>query len=166
MKPASPIVPSSTVQIRQVCLPTDSDRLQAVIREYVAWLDMDLSYRGFEAEMANFDALYTLPSGTFFLAECAGEAAGCAGLLRHDARVAELKRVFVRPRFRGLGLGQRLVDAVVGQARQLGICRVILDAVPQTTFAQQLYSRMGFVQTPPYYDNPVPGTKFFVLPLD
>jgi carbonic anhydrase len=159
-------MPSRSIQIREVSLPADAARLKAVIREYVAWLDMDLSYRGFEAEMADFEAIYTLPSGTFFLAECGSEAAGCAGLLRHDAEVAELKRVFVRPPFRGFNLGERLVRAVVQRARALGLRRLILDAVPQTTQAQRLYERMGFLETGPFYEGAVPGTRFFGLPLD
>ncbi|MBI2307384.1 MAG: GNAT family N-acetyltransferase [Rhodocyclales bacterium] len=152
--------------IREAVFPQDTERLVALIREYVAWLDMDLSYRGFDAEMAAFERLFTLPSGMFFLAEAGGELAGCAGLLRHSAAEAEVKRLYVRPRFRGHALGERLVAAVVGQAAALGCRRLILDAVPQTTFAQRLYERLGFTETPPYYDQPVPGTRFFALALD
>ena len=151
--------------IREASLPADSARLQRVIREYVAWLGMDLSYRGFEAEMADFDRTYTLPGGTFFLAQCGAETAGCAGLLRHDGAVAELKRVFVRPAFRGRDLGRRLVEAVIGKARALGFERLILDAVPPTTHAQRLYARMGFEEKAPFYDGAVPGTRFLALTL-
>ena len=154
-----------TLLIREAFLPADSARLQRVIREYVAWLDMDLSYRGFEAEMADFDCTYTLPGGTFFLAEAGLEAAGCAGLLRHHDAVAELKRVFVRPAFRGHDLGRRLVEAVIGKTRALGSSRLILDAVPQTTHVQRLYERLGFQGTAPYYDGAVPGTRFFAMTL-
>jgi carbonic anhydrase len=150
---------------REASLPADSARLQRVIREYVAWLDMDLSYRGFEAEMADFDRTYTPPGGTFFLAEAGAQTAGCAGLLRHDDTVAELKRVFVRPAFRGHELGRRLVEAVIAKARALGFRRLILDAVPQTTHAQRLYERLGFAETAPFYDGAVPGTRFFALAL-
>ena len=153
------------VLIRESSLPADSARLQRVIREYVAWLDLDLSYRGFEAEMADFDRTYTLPGGTFFLAEAGLEAAGCAGLLRHHDAVAELKRVFVRPAFRGHDLGRRLVEAVIAKARAQGLRRLILDAVPQTTHAQRLYERMGFEPTAPYYDAVLPGTRFFAMTL-
>ncbi|WP_028997477.1 GNAT family N-acetyltransferase [Azohydromonas australica] len=153
------------VLIRESSLPADSARLQCVIREYVAWLGPDLSYRGFDAEMADFDRTYTLPSGTFFLAESGTEAAGCAGLLRHGTEVAELKRVFVRPAFRGHDLGRRLVEAVIAKARALGLRRLVLDAVPQTVHAQQLYERMGFEETAPYYDAVLPGTRFFAMTL-
>lgn len=154
------------VAIRAASFPQDTAGLVATIREYVAWLDLDLSSRGFEAEMASFEQTFTLPSGMFFVADANGEIAGCAGLLRHSPAVAEVKRLYVRPRFRGQSLGERLGDAVVGQARTLGFSRLILDAVPPTTVAQQLYERLGFSETAPYYANPLPGTRFFALELD
>lgn len=159
-------MPTRDIPLREVSFPADTQPLQALIREYVAWLDMDLSYRGFEAEMANFETLYAPPGGTFFLAEDGAQAVGCAGLLSHGAGVAELKRVYVRPAWRGLGLGERLVQAVARRARGLGFTRLVLDAVPQTTFAQRLYLDMGFTPINPYYADPVPGTKFFELALN
>lgn len=137
----------------------------AVIHEYIAWLSMDLSYRGFTQEMEKFNELFTLPSGLFLMAQVDQEVAGCVGLLRHTASTAEVKRLYVRPSFRGLRLGERLVTALIGRARQLGYERLILDAVPQTTAAQELYRATGFHETEPYYANPVPGTKFFALSL-
>lgn len=151
--------------IREADLPADSQELKAVIREYVAWLDMDLSNRGFEEEMADFDVTFTLPSGMFFIARTGVDIAGCAGLLRHSGEVAEVKRLYVRPPYRGHALGARLIDCVIAKARMLGFSRLILDAVPQTVVAQQLYRSLGFVETDPYYANPVPGTRFFALPL-
>lgn len=153
------------IAIREAAFPQDATGLVAAIREYVAWLDLDLSSRSFEAEMAAFEPTFTLPSGMFFVADADGEIAGCAGLLRHSPTVAEVKRLYVRPRFRGQSLGTRLVDAVVGRACALGFSRLILDAVPPTTVAQQLYERLGFYETAAYYDNPLPGTRFFALDL-
>lgn len=101
------------ITLREAVLPQDSPALQALIRDYVAWLDIDLAYRGFEAEMASFDALFTGPSGLFLLA-CEGEAlVGCVGLLRHDAATAEVKRMYVRPSCRGLALGRQLMTALM-----------------------------------------------------
>lgn len=91
--------------------------------------------------------------------------AGCVGLLRHDAGTAEVKRLYVRPGFRGQQLGEKLVTTLMARARQLGYARLILDAVPQTAVAQHLYRAMGFEEIGPYYPNPVPGTKFFALSL-
>lgn len=154
------------MQIDLAVLPDDGNELKKVIGEYIAWLDMDLSYRGFADEMARFDRLFTLPSGLFLIAREAGQIAGCVGLLRHDETTAEVKRLYVRPTFRGRQLGEALIGRLIGQARQLGFHRLILDAVPQTTVAQVLYERLGFTEIAPYYANPVAGTRFFSLPLN
>jgi carbonic anhydrase len=152
--------------LREAVLPHDTPALQALIREYVAWLDIDLTYRGFEAEMAGFEALFTWPSGLFLLA-CEGDTlAGCVGLLRHDAATAEVKRLYVRPAFRGQAVGERLMTALRHKAVSLGVQRLILDAVPPTQAAQVLYRRLGFAEIAPYYPNPLPGTRFFSLSLD
>lgn len=157
---------TSPPRLREARFPDDLRALQSVIREYVAWLGIDLSLRGFEQEMAEFGDLFTLPSGLFFIAEAGGELAGCCGLLRHDAQVAEVKRLYVRPAFRGLALGERLLLAVMDRARQLGFAQLILDAVPPTVTAQALYERRGFVETAPYYPAAVPGTRFFRFDLN
>lgn len=151
--------------IQEAVFPADSQRLIAVITEYVNWLDLDLSYRGFAAEMAKFDALFTRPSGLFLMAVQGDEIAGCVGLLRHSATTAEVKRLYVRPAFRGQNLGETLIDALITRAKALGFERLVLDAVPQTVVAQALYRAKGFAETAPYYANPVPGTKFFTLSL-
>jgi putative acetyltransferase len=154
-----------TVHIREAVFPSDTTSLIEVIREYVRWLDMDLSYRGFESEMASFERVFTLPSGMFFIAEADGEIAGCAGLLRHTDETAEVKRLYVRERYRGRSLGEQLVSTVIKKSRLLGFSKLILDAVPQTKFAQKLYERMGFTETVPYYANPAEGTRFFEMRL-
>ncbi len=156
-----------TFCLREARLPADSPRLRAVIAEYIAWLDMDLSARGFAQEMAAFDNLFTLPSGLFLLAECGGEVAGCVGLLRHDDHTAEVKRLYVRPAHRGLRLGEQLMGTLVQRAAGLGFDRLILDldAVPPTVVAQRLYRTLGFEETAPYYPDPVAGTRFFALAL-
>ncbi|MBB5497372.1 GNAT family N-acetyltransferase [Paraburkholderia sp. MM5384-R2] len=151
--------------VREAVFPADTHNLVAVIREYVRWLDMDLSYRGFDAEMDAFEHVYTLPSGMFFVADAGGEFAGCAGLLRHTAETAEIKRLYVREAFRGLSLGETLVTSVIGKAKTLGFSTLVLDSVPQTRFAQLIYERLGFVETAPYYENPVEGTRFLALDL-
>ncbi|KWI53695.1 GCN5 family acetyltransferase [Burkholderia ubonensis] len=158
-------MPTHTPVIREAAFPADTVALVAVIREYVRWLDMDLSYRGFDAEMEAFERIYTLPSGMFFVAEVDGEIAGCAGLLRHSSETAELKRLYVRAAWRGLSLGEMLVTSVVGRAKDLGFSSLVLDAVAQTRFAQRLYERLGFAEIAPFYENPVEGTRFMALEL-
>ena len=153
------------VHITEAVFPRDTAALQAVIREYVAWLDMDLSCRGFEQEMARFEQIFTLPSGLFLLARSEAVIAGCVGLLRHDDRSAEVKRLYVRPGFRGQRRGRRLLEQRIERARGLGFERLILDAVPQTVVAQGVYEAMGFERTEAYYQAPSPGTKFYEFKL-
>ncbi|MBP0589660.1 GNAT family N-acetyltransferase [Paraburkholderia sp. LEh10] len=149
--------------IREAVFPGDTARLVALVREYVKWLDMDLSYRGFEDEMRSFEQTFTLPSGMFFVAEVDGAMAGCVGLLRHTDAVAEVKRLYVRPAYRGLALGEKLMTALASKAKVLGYEKLMLDSVARTAFAQRLYERMGFTETAAYYPNPVPGTRFLEL---
>jgi putative acetyltransferase len=149
------------IHIREVIFPEDREALLSIIDEYVVWLDMDLSYRGFADEMATFEEKFTLPSGMFFMAEVDGLVAGCAGILGHSPTEAEMKRLFVRPAFRRQNMGERLVNSVIGKAKSLGYAKLILDAVPQTKIAMKLYERMGFHETSPFYSNPVIGTRFF-----
>ena len=152
-------------EIREATFPSDTAPLVAIVRAYVRWLDMDLSYRGFEQEMQSFEQTYTLPSGMFLIAEVPTEIAGCVGLLRHSDEVAEVKRLYVRPAYRGSALGEKLMHALIDKAKSLGFAKLVLDSVPQTAFAQMLYERLGFAETSPYYANPVPGTRFLELVL-
>lgn len=151
--------------IREALLPGDRDRLLEAIRDYLAWLDTDLSHRGLDAEMAAFDTRFTLPSGLFFLAETDGQVAGCAGFFCHPGNVAEVKRLFVRPPYRGNRLGEALMLAVIDRARAIGLSRLVLDVVPRTGFATALYERMGFGERGAFYEGAVPGTRFFELVL-
>ena len=157
--------PQVLPQIREAVYPGDTAPLVEIVREYVRWLDMDLSYRGFEEEMQSFEQTYTLPSGMFLIAETTAEIAGCVGLLRHSDEVAEVKRLYVRSAYRGLALGEMLMHALIDKAKSLGYAKLVLDSVPQTAFAQRLYERLGFTETSPYYANPVPGTRFLELVL-
>lgn len=149
------------MRIQQASFPADSVRLKAVIAEYLRWLALDLSHRGLDEEMAQFDQLFTLPSGLFLMALEGEEIAGCVGLLRHDDAVAEVKRLYVRPAFRGRKLGQQLIAALFERAQCLGFERLILDAAPPTVAAQHLYRELGFSETAPYYPDATPGTIFF-----
>lgn len=154
-----------TTTLRLAVFPTDTEPLLALIREYMAWLNVDLCGRGLEKELPQFETLFTPPSGLFVLAHVRDQLAGCAGLLVHHERTAELKRVYVRPAHRGRNLGEALVRQLMELAPSLGVNHLILDAVAPTIHAQALYRRMGFTETPPYYANPEPATWFFEFHL-
>jgi carbonic anhydrase len=151
----------NTPTLRLASYPADTAPLLALIREYMAWLNVDLCGRGLEKELPQFEALFSPPSGLFVLAHVGGELAGCAGLLVHHGQTAEVKRVYVRPAHRGLNLGEALVRRLMALAPTLNVNHLILDAVAPTTHAQALYRRMGFTETARYYANPAPDTRFF-----
>ena len=153
------------ITIRLATYPSDTAALTALIREYMDWLNVDFCAQKLDRELAEFETLFSPPSGLFVMAHVDAALAACAGLPSHSATTAELKRVYVRPAHRGLGLGEALVRQLMAQAPTLGAHHLILDAVPPTIHAQALYRRLGFTETPPYYANPVPGTRFFELRL-
>lgn len=161
--PTKPTTPK--IELRLATYPADTAPLLALIREYMAWLNVDLCGRGLEKELPQFEALFTPPSGLFVLAFVDDALAGCAGLLVRQGHTAEVKRVYVRPAHRGLGLGEALVRRLMALAPTLNVNHLILDAVAPTTHAQTLYRRIGFAETPPYYANPAPDTRFFELHL-
>jgi len=136
-----------------------------MFREYAEGLGFSLDFQGFEQEVATLPGEYAPPEGVLLLASVGGRAAGCVGLRPLDAETAEMKRLFVRNEFRGLGIGRRLVDRIVQEARRIGYRRLRLDTVPQMVEAIRMYQASGFVEIPPYRFNPIPGALFFELDL-
>lgn len=139
----------------------DLDAIRLLLREYAAWLDVDLGYQGFEEELAGLPGEYAPPAGRLLVAEADGTGvAGCVALRRIDDQICEMKRLYVPERFRGSGLGRRLAEAIVEEARAIGYRRLRLDTLPQMGSAHRLYESMGFREIGPYRFSPVPGTRF------
>lgn len=143
--------------------------LQAVIAlfyEYVAWLDLDLAFQGFEAEMSTMPGKYAPPTGELLLARNTEEdALGCVALRPHSESICEMKRLWVRDTAKKLGVGKALVKAIIESARSLGYQRIRLDTLPRMTAAVAMYRSMGFVEIPAYYQTPLEGTYFLELDL-
>jgi ribosomal protein S18 acetylase RimI-like enzyme len=141
------------------------DAVRALLREYAASLAFDLDFQDFDRELATLPGAYEAPHGALLGARVRGALAGCVALRRIDDERGELKRLYVRPEARGSGLGHALAEAAIDEARRLGYRRLLLDTTPGMEQAQALYERLGFVDTEPYTQNPVPGTRFLELEL-
>jgi putative acetyltransferase len=153
------------MHIRQAQFPSDQAALVALIREYAAWLNVDMCLQNFNEEMAQINSKYSLPNGVFWVVENAGQLVGGVGFKHLDSTTAEAKRLYVQPAFRGQQLGDKLMQMVIDTTRRLGYQRLVLDTVPQTAASHGLYLRLGFAPTAPYYDGPTLATDFFELRL-
>jgi len=133
-----------------------------LFREYVDWLGIDLSFQGFEAEIASLPGKYAPPTGELLLAYSpGGDALGCvAARPLEGSAVCEMKRLYVRPAARGLGIGAALVAAIIKSSEALGYTEMKLDTLASMAEAFALYKRCGFLEIPAYYNNPVPGTVY------
>jgi ribosomal protein S18 acetylase RimI-like enzyme len=145
----------------------DVDATASLFRAYAASLPIDLAYQGFEAELAALPGKYAPPSGALLLARRAdGEAIGCVALRANEPEgCCEMKRLYVSPEGRGLGLGRALVTAILAEAARIGYREIRLDTLGTMTGALALYQKAGFEPVPPYYDTPIAGTIFFAKRL-
>ena len=131
--------------------PADADVVRQLLTEYGDSLGVDLSFQDFETEVAD-------PLGFYELVLLAPD--GCVALRRIDDRTCEMKRLYVRPSAREDGLGRRLAETVIDEARKRGYERMLLDTLPTMIAARALYESLGFRETTPYRYNPIPGTSF------
>lgn len=150
--------------------PAAYDATREIFREYAASLGVDLCFQGFEAELAALPGDYAPPRGALQLAYVNGAVAGC-GAFRPIADVdyanaCEMKRLYVRPAFRGLGLGRLMAQALMDQALRAGYSVMLLDTLDDMEAARTLYTALGFEEIPPYYFNPIPGAHYLKAQLE
>lgn len=152
-------LPSSVTPVRT---PDDLSATIVLFNAYAASLGVDLAYQDFKAEVAAMPGKYAPPNGELLLARAAdGQPIGCVALRPLDVPgCCEMKRLYVSPAGRGIGLGRRLVDAVVESAERIGYREMRLDTLPTMGDAQALYRKLGFEVIEPYYATPVAGTLF------
>lgn len=166
---------------RVVIVPADNPvRIEAVrdlFKEYAKSLSFNLCFQSFEQELASLPGEYSPWSGMLLLALVNDEPGGCVALHRLGTQssteddeifaeldICEMKRLYVRPRFRGIGLGRELVDAILKCAAAIGYRRMRLDTVPsEMSVAVGMYRRWGFTEIPSYRENPVPGATYMEL---
>lgn len=139
---------------------------------YTEWLGIDLSYQGFDSELQSLPGKYSEPDGALLLAFSADGSTplGCVALrppdqVKKEQKYCEMKRLYVSPQARGMGLGKALINSVIQKSKDRGYKELRLDTLPFMEDAIQMYRRFGFVEIPPYYDTPIKGTHFLALDL-
>jgi putative acetyltransferase len=134
--------------------------------EYADSLGFSLCFQGFDQELAGLPGKYAPPQGRLLLAELSGKPAGCVALHPLQPEIAEMKRLYVRPEFRGKGVGIALMNAILREAKQIGYQRLRLDTIqPLMSDAIAMYRRFGFYEIAPYRPNPIAGTLYMELAL-
>jgi ribosomal protein S18 acetylase RimI-like enzyme len=133
--------------------------------EYADSLGFDLGFQDFEEELANLPGKYAPPTGCILLAEYDGKIVGCVALRKLSDNICEGKRLYVRPQFRGLKIGKKLMEAIIEEARKIGYTHMRGDTLATMKTAWALYESLGFKEIEPYYYNPIEGAKFIELKL-
>jgi ribosomal protein S18 acetylase RimI-like enzyme len=135
--------------------------VRTLVREYAAWIDVDLCFQEIDAEIDGLPGKYAAAHGGVLLLALQGTlAAGCVALRALEPGICEMKRLWVRDAFRGARLGELLARTILQRAAALGYAIVRLDTLAHMTRAQRLYAQLGFRQIAAYYDNPIPGTIY------
>jgi putative acetyltransferase len=164
---------TSQIPVLELTTPTQPEEIEAVrtlFQEYADALGVDLCFQQFDKELATLPGDYAPPRGALILASIDGEAAGCCALRPLDSadypNAAEMKRLYVRDRFRGSGLGRELAEATLAAAREAGYSCVLLDTLDDMEAARALYEELGFETIPPYYHNPIAGAHYLKVDLE
>lgn len=141
------------------------EEIKQLFIEYSQSLGVDLDFQNFETELNTLPGKYVPPAGALILALVDGRAAGCIALRKVDDDICEMKRLYVRNDYRGLGIGNKLISMIIEEASKLNYSYMRLDTLPTMRKAQELYKSYGFYDIEPYVYNPVIGTKFLELNL-
>ena len=142
---------------------------RALFLEYAKSLQVDLCFQDFDQELRHLPGEYSAPRGTLLVASVNGEWAGCCAMRPLDSsnytNACEMKRLYVRPQFRGLGLGRRLAEAILDAGRMAAYDSILLDTLDDMESARALYEELGFQSIPPYYYNPIAGAHYLKADL-
>ena len=136
-----------------------------LVEEYAEALGVDLCFQNFSQEIAELPRIYGPPHGCLLLARIDGETVGCVAIRSQRDTVCEMKRLYVKPNYRGGGLGRRLAESAIKHAQQLGYSQMVLETLPSMTEAQSLYASLGFREIDGYYPNSLQGVRYLVCEL-
>jgi ribosomal protein S18 acetylase RimI-like enzyme len=139
--------------------------VRRLFREYADSLKVPLDFQNFDEELNSLPGGYTPPTGCLLLAISDQEFAGCVALRQLEKNICEMKRLFVRPQWRGTKLGRILAETIIQRARDSGYQFMRLDTLPSMDRARKLYSSLGFYEIEPYRFNPIAGTSFMEVKL-
>jgi len=152
-----------------IIVPAQSDAHLHAARnlfvEYADYLGVDLCFQGFQQELDELPGAYAPPDGRLFLAVEDDQAVGCVAIRKLGDGICEMKRLYVQPGHRGEGLGRRLAEAVIAEAKAIGYRKMRLDSLTSLKEAAGLYRSLGFLEIPPYRYNPLPEAVFMELAL-
>ena len=155
----------SGMHIQQATNLEDIAVVRLLIQEYVTGLNISLNFQNCDEELATLPGKYAPPAGCLLVARANAQAAGCVALRPLEDGICEMKRLYVRPEFRGHQLGRRLAEAIIGEARRLEYRAMRLDTLDTLKPALALYTSRGFRVIPAYYHNPVPNVVYLELDL-
>src|SRR5712692_1269503 len=166
--PSASSVPSA---VPRLCLiqaesPSQIEKVRQLFLEYAQSLGFSLCFQSFDKELAGLPGDYSPPGGRLLLGTYDGAPAGCVALHKLAPGICEMKRLFVRPQFRGKGLGRVLAERIIADARQIGYQQLRLDTVePMMRTAVAMYRQLGFREIAPYRENPIEGALYMELQL-
>jgi len=144
------------MQLIQATTEEQIDTARELFKEYAAELAIDMCFQNFDQELKTLPGKYAQPDGRLLLAYADENLVGCIALRKLDNRTCEMKRLFLRPAFRGKGYGRQMIDKLLEAAREIGYERMWLDSLPgKMDSAIALYRERGFKEIPAYYDNPL-----------
>lgn len=156
---------NTRLTIKELAETSDFKAVRDLFQEYESQLGFDLGFQHFDQELANLPGGYARPGGCLLMAEFRDLPAGCVGVRAFSGSICEMKRLYVRPDFRGMGLGRQLAARAVDEARAMGYTAMRLDTIDSMAAARGLYASLGFKGIPAYRHNPIKGVEYLELDL-
>ncbi len=153
------------IRVAEARWPQDGVTVEALFREYVASLGVDISFQNVDEELSALPGKYARPGGLVLIAWDGAQAAGAVAYRMFKPGIAEMKRLYVRPAFRGRDIGRKLASHLIADARAQGYRTMLLDTLASMQAARGLYAELGFQPVAAYYDNPLPDTVYMALAL-